>query len=200
MNESKDPAKVDIETTPDSEVEQPEPEVSEAEAAPELTAEEELAEQNDRYLRLAAEFDNFRKRTAREWQDRVRATNAELLYDLLDIVDNFERALAVEHEDSAYADGVRMILQQFQAQLEKWGVRAMPALGETFDPSRHEALLHVASPDYDEGHVCQEIRRGYMLHDRVLRAAQVAVSKGAEETGEANSASEDDEAQGESHG
>jgi molecular chaperone GrpE len=200
MNEPKDPAKTKIDSMPDSDVSPPESEAPEAEAAPELSAEAERSAQDDRYLRLAAEFDNFRKRTAREWQDRVRSANAELLYDLLDVVDNFERALAVEHEKSAYADGVRMILQQLQAQLEKWGVEAMPAVGERFDPSRHEALLHVNSPDYDEGQVCQEIRRGYMLYDRVLRAAQVAVSKGAEETGEANNASEDDEARGESHG
>jgi molecular chaperone GrpE len=189
MNEPKDPS--DVETPPDSEDELPE---VDADVAPELTAEEELAEQNERYLRLAAEFDNYRKRTAREWQDRVRAANSELLYDLLDIVDNFERALAVDHEESAYADGVRMILQQLQAQLEKRGVKEIPALGETFDPALHEALLYVASPEYDEGHVCQEIRRGYMLHERVLRVAQVAVSKGAEETGKENNASQNDEA------
>jgi molecular chaperone GrpE len=198
MDETKDPSQADPAPAPEDEL--PEYDPVEADVAPELTAEEELAEQNDRFLRLAAEFDNYRKRTAREWQDRVRSANAELLHDLLEIVDNFERALAVEHEESAYADGVRMILQQLQAQLEKWGVQVIPALGETFDPARHDALLHVASPDYDEGQVCQEIRRGYMLHDRVLRAAQVAVSKGAEETGNENQASVDDEVQGESHG
>ena len=189
MNEPKDQS--DVDTTPDSEDELPEPDAG---MAPELTAEEELAELHERYLRLAAEFDNYRKRTAREWQDRVRSANSELLYDLLDIVDNFERALAVEHEESAYADGVRMILQQLQAQLEKRGVKKIPALGETFDPVLHEALLHVASPEYGEGQVCQEIRRGYILHDRVLRVAQVAVSKGDEESGNGNDASRNDEA------
>lgn len=141
-----------------------------------------LADLNDRYLRLAADFENHRKRTAREWSERVRSANAELLYDLLDMVDNFQRAVDVEHEESAYATGVRLILQQVQSLLQKWGVEPMDVVGTSFDPSRHEALLHVESDAETEGKVCQEIRRGYMLHDRVLRAAQVAVSKGKPET------------------
>jgi molecular chaperone GrpE len=141
-----------------------------------------LADLNDRYLRLAADFENHRKRTAREWSERVRSANAELLYELLDMVDNFQRAVDVEHKESAYATGVRLILQQLQSLLQKWGVKPMDVVGTTFDPSRHEALLHVESDTEAEGKVCQEIRRGYVLHDRVLRAAQVAVSKGKPET------------------
>jgi molecular chaperone GrpE len=142
------------------------------------SAEDQLAELNDRFLRLAAEFDNYKKRTAREWIDRVRSANAEILYELLEIADNFERALAIEHPDSAYAEGVKLILQQIQNLLTRQGMAGIPALGERFDPSRHEALIHMESDEYDEGIVCQEIRKGYKLHDRVLRPAQVAVSKG----------------------
>lgn len=152
---------------------------TETEAPPESTPEEQIAELNDRYLRLAAEFDNYKKRTAREWSDRVKSANSDLLYDLLDIIDNFERALAIEHPDSAYAKGVKLIFQQLQSLLERQGVSAVPALGEPFDPELHDALIHMDSDEYDEGIVCQEIRRGYKLHDRVLRHAQVAVSKGA---------------------
>ncbi len=141
-----------------------------------------LASLNDRYLRLAAEFENHKKRTAREWSSKVQSANTELLFDVLDIVDNFKRALDVEHEESAYATGVRLISEQLQAMLQKWGVKPMEVLGTTFDPSRHEALLHVESDSEAEGKVCQEIRKGYVLRDRVLRAAQVAVSKGTPET------------------
>lgn len=144
--------------------------------------ESELASLHDRYLRLAAEFENHKKRTAREWSAKVQSANAELLFDVLDIVDNFERAIDVEHEESAYATGVRLILQQLQSMLQKWGVEQMEVIGVTFDPSRHEALLHVESDSEAEGRVCQEIRRGYVLRDRVLRVAQVAVSKGTPET------------------
>lgn len=151
----------------------------ETEAVAEPTPEELLAELNDRYLRLAAEFDNYKKRTAREWIDRVKGANAELLYELLDITDNFERALAVEHPDSAYAQGVKLIFQQLQSLLERNGVERVPAIGKPFDPAEHDALLHMHSDEYDEGVVCQEIRPGYRLHERILRHAQVAVSKGA---------------------
>ena len=140
--------------------------------------EDQLADLNDRYLRLAAEFDNFKKRTARDWLDRVRSANAEILYELLEITDNFERALAIDHPDSAYADGVKLILQQIQGLLARQGVEHIPALGGKFNPSVHEALLHMDSEQYDEGIVCQEIRKGYKLYDRILRPAQVAVSKG----------------------
>lgn len=146
------------------------------------TPEEQIADLNDRHLRLAAEFDNYKKRTAREWVERVNSANSELLFELLEINDNFERALAVEHPDSAYAEGVKLIFQQLQSLLEKNGVAAIPALGEPFDPELHDALLHMDSSDYAEGLVCQEIRRGYKLRDRVLRHAQVAVSKGAADT------------------
>lgn len=160
-----------------------EPELEDPEDSEQLTSDASgLASLNDRYLRLAAEFENHKKRTAREWSEKVQSANSELLFDVLDVVDNFERALDVEHEESAYATGVRLILQQLQSMLQKWGVEPMEVVGTTFDPSRHEALLHVESDSETEGKVCQEIRRGYVLRDRVLRAAQVAVSKGTPET------------------
>ena len=163
-----DSADAEAEAVEDVEVEATEP-----------TLEDQIVQLNDRHLRLAAEFDNYKKRTAREWVDRVKSANSELLYELLDTTDNFERALAVEHPDSAYAEGVKLIFQQLQSLLQKHGVSAIPALGEAFDPDLHDALLHMDSDEYEEGIVCQEIRRGYKLHDRVLRHAQVAVSKGA---------------------
>jgi len=140
----------------------------------------EWAQLQERYLRLAAEFENHKKRTARDWQARVQAANADLLYELLAVVDNFERALLAEHEDSRYARGVALIYDQLKALLTRQGVSAMNAEGEKFDPEIHEALLHVWSVAVPPGHVCQDLRRGYTHHGRVLRPAQVAVSKGPE--------------------
>jgi len=140
---------------------------------------------NDRYLRLAAEFENYRKRTAREWQTRTEAANTELLFELLDIVDNFQRALDAEHEESAYANGVRLIYDQVQNLLKRRDVVPVQAMDTEFDPEIHDALLHVHSDDIADGRVCQVIKLGYEYRGRVLRPAQVAVSRGPEHsTGE----------------
>lgn len=146
--------------------------------------EAEHRELSDRYLRLAAEFDNFRKRTARDWTERVQSANAEVLFELLSIADNFERALEVDHADGAYADGVRMIFHQLRSLLERRGVEAIETVGLPFDPHIHEALMHTSSDEYAEGRVCMEIRKGYRLHGRVLRPAQVAVSSGPSQRSE----------------
>jgi molecular chaperone GrpE len=135
---------------------------------------------NDRYLRLAAEFENYKKRSAREWQTRTETANTELLFELLDIVDNFQRALDAEHEESAYANGVRLIYDQVQNLLKRRDVVPVQAMDAEFDPEIHDALLHVHSDDIAEGRVCQVIKLGYEYRGRVLRPAQVAVSRGPE--------------------
>lgn len=131
----------------------------------------------DRYLRLAADFENYKKRTAREATERVRATQADLLLELLDIADNFERALAAEHNDSPYAQGVSLIREQLSSFLTRRGVERMQVEGVRFDPEVHEALFKVPSV-VPAGHVCSDLRSGYRLHGRTLRPAQVAVSTG----------------------
>lgn len=150
----------------------------------------EWARMQERYLRLAAEFENHKKRTARDWQVRVQAANADLLYELLNVVDNFERALEAEHEDSPYARGVALLYDQLKTLLTRQGVSAMNTEGEKFDPEIHEALLHVWSEAVPPGHVCRDLRRGYRHHGRVLRPAQVAVSKGPETGDSSGSESE----------
>jgi molecular chaperone GrpE len=137
-----------------------------------------MEELNDRYLRLAADFENYKKRTAREWQTRAESATTELLFELLDIVDNFERALNAEHEESAYAQGVRLIYDQVQNLLKRRDVVPMQAMATEFNPEVHDALLHVHSDDVADGRVCQVIKGGYEYRGRVLRPAQVAVSRG----------------------
>ena len=123
---------------------------------------------------------------------KVRSTgNDKILSELLEIADNFERALqhsdGAEGANGAVTDGTRMIYGQLKTLLERHGVTPIESVGQRFDPNLHEALLQVASDEYDEGVVAQEVTRGYMIDDRVLRHARVAVSKGPEgKTGEEN--------------
>jgi molecular chaperone GrpE len=145
-------------------------------------ADVELEAQRDRYLRLAAEFENYKKRTAREWRERVQSASAEVLLELLDVVDNFERALGSEQEDSPRFRGLLLIQEQLSALLARRGVEPFTVTGTAFDPERHEALVSLPS-EIPAGYVCQELRRGYTQFGRLLRPAQVAVSTGTADSG-----------------
>lgn len=142
----------------------------------------------DRLLRSMADFDNFKKRTARQFEDIVRTANDRLIAELLEIVDNFERAL--EHNSASGADddtadavrqGTELIYNQMIELLKRYDVRPIESLGKPFDPKFHEALMTVASEEYAEGVVAVEITRGYMQGTRVLRHARVGVSSGESE-------------------
>ncbi len=157
----------------------------EPEAAPEaaqdplsaMTAERDTIK--DQMLRMAAEFDNFRKRTARESAQIRKAAAANLVRDLLPVLDNFERALAHAGSDAgSLAQGVEMILKQLKDVLATAGVETIDAVGQPFDPQVHEALTQQPSEEHPVDHVVQEFERGYRLGDLVLRAAKVVVSSG----------------------
>jgi molecular chaperone GrpE len=149
------------------------------EAKPDAAA--ELARLRDQLLRTAADFDNFRKRARREQDDAQRRGKQEALKDLLPVFDNLERA--AQHADTAtdvkaVAEGVRMVIKQFENALEKMGIKRIPTVGMPFDPAVHEAIQHVESPDQPAGVVLHEVAAGYSLGDQLLRAAMVVVSKG----------------------
>jgi molecular chaperone GrpE len=133
----------------------------------------------DRLLRTAAEFDNFRKRVDRERRELSEFAAAELVSELLPIVDNFERALQAPApaEADSFRTGIEMIHRQMLDLLRKRGVKPIEALGADFDPNFHQAVIHEASPDHREGEVMAELQRGYMLGDRLLRPAMVKVAK-----------------------
>ena len=133
----------------------------------------------DRLLRTAAEFDNYRKRVERERRELVEYAAADVLTDLITIIDDLERALQVSAEGSAdaYRQGVELIHKQMLDLLKKRGVRVMETVGTDFDPNFHQAVIHEVSADHREGEVIQELRRGYMLGDRLLRPAMVKVAK-----------------------
>ena len=150
--------------------------------AAETDAERQRDEYYDLLLRKTAEFDNFRKRTERERQAVTEAAAADLIADLLPIVDDLERALQAEAVDEGaktYRRGVELIHQQLLDVLRKRGVRSIDALGADFDPYYHQAVAHEPAAGGRDGEVIEEFRRGYMLGDRLLRPAMVKVAKGA---------------------
>jgi molecular chaperone GrpE len=148
------------------------------EVSPLETLRQEKDALQDRLLRTAAEFDNYRKRMDRERADLAAYAAADVVLDLLPIVDNFERALqAPGGVDEAFRKGVELIHKQMFDLLRKRGVKPIEALGADFDPNFHQAVIHESSPDHREGEVIQELQRGYMLGDRLLRPAMVKVAK-----------------------
>jgi molecular chaperone GrpE len=149
-----------------------------AEAASE--AERKRDEYYDLLLRKTAEFDNYRKRIDRERQAVAESAAADLLSELLPLVDDLERALAADGADNvnAYRRGVELIHRQLLDVLTKRGVRPIEALGADFDPYYHQAVAHEPAAGRRDGEVMEEFRRGYMLGDRLLRPAMVKVAKG----------------------
>jgi molecular chaperone GrpE len=133
----------------------------------------------DRLLRTAAEFDNYRKRIERERRDLADYMKADILAEILPIVDNFERALQAPTDDEAFRKGVELIHRQMLDLLRKRGVTPIDAIGADFDPNFHQAVIHEASPSHREGEVIEELQRGYMLGDKLLRPAMVKVAKAA---------------------
>lgn len=134
----------------------------------------------DRLLRTAAEFDNYRKRVERERRDLADYMKADILAEILPIVDNFERALQAPSSDTdSLRKGVELIHKQMHDFLRKRGVTPIEALGADFDPNFHQAVIHETSPSHREGEVIEELQRGYMLGDKLLRPAMVKVAKAA---------------------
>ncbi len=145
--------------------------------APEPQSEEQQPADDDRLLRLAADFDNYKKRVAREREEYVALANARLLTELLPVLDDLERALsaAAEHEEAKLEDGVRLVHRSLAALLERHGVTAISTDGK-FDPHVHEALLAQPSEDAESGAVINVVQKGYKLGDRVVRPARVIVA------------------------
>ena len=138
----------------------------------------EEQEVDDRLLRLAADFDNYKKRAARERQEYVAFANERLLKELLPILDDLERALdaAEQHEEAQLEDGVRLVHRSLASLLERQGVKQIPTDGK-FDPHVHEALLAQPSEDAESGAVIDVVQKGYKIGDRVVRPARVIVAE-----------------------
>lgn len=145
--------------------------------------EKEAAENYDRYLRTAAELDNYRKRAARDKEDAIKYGNEKLIKDILPILDSLDRALhqasdlSARNNFEAFQQGLELIHTQILGCLERHGVVKIAARGEEFDPDKHQALMQVETPGMEGNRVVDEYESGYTLHGRLLRPSKVSVSK-----------------------
>ncbi|MDY3079592.1 MAG: nucleotide exchange factor GrpE [Oscillospiraceae bacterium] len=139
-------------------------------------AEKLIKEEKEKYLRLCAEYDNFRKRSQKERESLYTDIKADTLLKFLPVYDNLERALAQSTADEAYRKGVEMIMTQFNTTLEKLGITEIEALGKTFDPNMHNAVMHVEDENFGENEVVEVFQKGFKLNDKVIRFAMVKVA------------------------
>lgn len=138
--------------------------------------EEAAAADKDKYLRLLAEYDNFRKRSVKEKLDASENATAKAALEVISVIDNFERAVAAECSDENYKKGVEMIYNQFIEVIKKLGVEEIDALGKEFDPNLHNAVTQVEDENFGENTVSQVYQKGYKLGDKVIRCAMVVVA------------------------
>ncbi len=189
-----------VESGPAEEAAQPEAEVLRLRQQLELK-EQEAKSNYDRYLRQAAELENFKKRTLRERDEAIRFANEYLIKDLLPVIDNLERAIVhAKGGDGGQplVEGVEMVLKGFFDVLTRHGVVQLSAVGQPFDPVKHEAMAHMESDKHLPNTVMEEHHKGYLLHDRLLRPALVSIAKAPEtqekknDGGEVEKGSDDD--------
>ena len=140
------------------------------------TVKEQLAKEHDGYLRLAAEYDNFRKRSQKEKDDLYTVIKAETVGKFLPVYDNLERALAQETADEAYTKGVEMTMNQLVKVMEGLGVTSFGEIGEAFDPARHNAVMHVEQEGLGENVIAEVFQKGFLVGEKVIRFAMVKVA------------------------
>ncbi|WNM62992.1 nucleotide exchange factor GrpE [Candidatus Nitrospira neomarina] len=160
------------------------------------TPEEELQIFQDKYLRLAAEFENYKRRAQRDQNDSIRFGNESLLKNLLPIIDNLERAIQCAKDagtSGPLLEGVELTHKQFLETVGKVGVRQLSTTGNSFDPAIHQAVTQVESENMEPNTVIEEFQKGYLLHDRILRPAMVSVAKEKSELTEPGSTEESGE-------
>jgi molecular chaperone GrpE len=176
-NQDKAPEQENIST--EEEVKDAEAAAEEAKAVSEAPADksaEELKAANDKYLRLAAEYDNYRKRSQKEREALYADVKIETVKKFLPVYDNLSRALSAECADEAYKKGVEMTMTQLKSILDALGVTEIPAKGEIFDPAKHNAVMHIEDESYGDGIVVEEFEKGFMLGDKVIRFSMVKVA------------------------
>jgi len=179
MNEEKNGAVEGDETTANGNPhELPEVPVSETEKRI-AELEEQVAQQNDKFLRLYSEFDNFRKRTAREKVELLNTAGEDIIKNLLPIIDNFERAIKTNETSTdikAVNEGINLIAQMMKSSLHQRGLVAVKSIGEPFNTDLHEAITEIPAPTPDlKGKVLDEVEKGYTLNGKVIRFAKVVV-------------------------
>ncbi len=191
QDQSEEPTKADIQTPQPSPDEDAETQTIDEDQDPasQLQAARQQAQENyDRLLRASAEFDNYKKRTAREMQDVIKYANEKIFKELLTVVDNLERAIEAAGADRKDEDplvkGIHLTLGEVLRILERHKVKPVKALGEPFDPAYHQAMMQEEVADQPPNTVVREMQKGYVIHDRLLRPAMVVVSKAKQDKGE----------------
>ena len=188
-NDAKKNKQAEPEQTPDTQTQQQTAEPCEAAPVPEVEPEtteqaiseaeqlrQERAEEKDRYLRLAAEYDNVRKRSQKERESLYTDLRAETVGKFLPVYDNLERALNQPTADEAYKKGVEMTMNGLVEIMQKLGVTAFGETGEVFDPSRHNAVMHIEDESLDENVIVEVFQKGFLIEDKVVRFAMVKVA------------------------
>ena len=163
-------------TVEDSKTETPPEAAPEVPKAPEVNWEEKYKAEHDTYLRLAAEFDNFRKRTTKEKEQSYGNGKADAVTKMLPIYDNLERALNQPTEDAAYKKGVELTMTELLKILNGLGVEVFGEVGDTFDPNLHNAVMHLDSEEHDENVITQVFQKGFKMGDKIVRFAMVQVA------------------------
>ena len=176
MNEAQEQEVKEESTAPETEEIKEEAAAEVVEESAEAEINVELTAMNDKYLRLYAEYDNFRKRSQKEKEAHYKDVRAETLKSFLPVYDNLLRALAQPTEDAAYAKGVEMIMAQFNSTMEKLGVEKIESLGQSFDPAFHNAVMHVDDESKGENEIVEVFQEGFKLGDKVIRFAMVKVA------------------------
>lgn len=155
------------------------PEAEKTEETAEEKTEEKADDGNEKYVRLMAEFQNYKKRVAKEKNDIREYATEKLVMELLPVLDNFERALAASAEDdpAGYAKGMELIFTQMVTELQKSGLAEVEAEGQDFDPTKHNAVMTEENEELESGKVSKVLQKGYALNDKVIRPSMVAVTK-----------------------
>lgn len=155
------------------------PEAENTEEKAEEKTEEKVDDGNEKYVRLMAEFQNYKKRVAKEKNDIREYATEKLVMELLPVLDNFERALAASAEDdpAGYAKGMELIFTQMVTELQKSGLAEVEAEGQDFDPTKHNAVMTEENEEMESGKVSKVLQKGYALNDKVIRPSMVAVTK-----------------------
>ena len=164
------------EETEDAEQTEETAEEEKEEAKEDAAAKAEEEALNVKYMRLMADFQNFKRRTEKEKSDIYAFANEKIVLELLNVIDNFERALEHSAEGDSFAEGMNMIFKQLQGVLEKAGVSEINAQGEDFDPNFHNAVMTEDSEEYESGKVTAVLQKGYILNNKVIRPSMVKVA------------------------
>jgi molecular chaperone GrpE len=143
---------------------------------------EQVASVNDKYLRLMAEFDNFKRRSAKEYERMIEAANERLMKDITEVRENFERAFKSNADAEKFSEGMKLIFAKLNTILQKHGLEVYAENGQKFDPEIHDALMKMPHHEFDEGHIVEVHERGYKLKGNILKHAKVVVSSGKPES------------------